>query len=144
MSTTGLDVFDKTLQTTHIWLNEISEELGIDKHRAWALLGSVLRHLRDRIPATQAAHFSAELPLILRGAYYDQYQPERQPTNERTAAEFIDAITQDVRRVGMDVDMKAVQAVLATVSRHVPEGQCTKIRGALPQDIRGLWSAASA
>ena len=28
MSATGLDVFDKTLQTTNIWLKEIAEEIG--------------------------------------------------------------------------------------------------------------------
>jgi hypothetical protein len=28
MSATGLDVFDKGLQTTHIWLDEIMDDLG--------------------------------------------------------------------------------------------------------------------
>jgi hypothetical protein len=30
MSATGLDVFDKTLQTTNTWLDEIMESLGPD------------------------------------------------------------------------------------------------------------------
>ena len=31
MSATGLEVFDKTLQTTHIWLDEIMQELAGDR-----------------------------------------------------------------------------------------------------------------
>ena len=32
MSATGLDVFDKTLRTTNIWLDEIMAKLGLDRH----------------------------------------------------------------------------------------------------------------
>ena len=46
MSATGLDVFDKTVQTTNIWLDEIMARMGPDRHVAWHLLGAVLRSLR--------------------------------------------------------------------------------------------------
>lgn len=49
MSATGLDVFDKTLQITNIWLDEIMADLGPDRHVAWHTLGAVLRTLRDRL-----------------------------------------------------------------------------------------------
>jgi hypothetical protein len=56
MSSTGLDVFDKTLQTTHVWLNELCEEICPDAHLAWHVLGAVLRATRDRLPMDLAAH----------------------------------------------------------------------------------------
>lgn len=46
MSATGLDVFEKTLQTTHIWLGEIMEQHGPDRKVAWHILTVVLRVLR--------------------------------------------------------------------------------------------------
>jgi hypothetical protein len=52
MSATGLDVFDKTLQTTHVWLDEISEALGPDRKLAWKVLSVVLHKLRDRMRIT--------------------------------------------------------------------------------------------
>ena len=67
MSTNGLEVFDKTLQTTHIWLNEITAEIGPDRQVAWKVLSTVLHKLRDRLPVEVAAHLSAELPLLIRG-----------------------------------------------------------------------------
>ena len=68
MTTTGLDVFDKTMQTTNIWLKEICEELGPDRQIAWHVLGAGLRTLRDRLEPDLAAHLGAELPLVVRGA----------------------------------------------------------------------------
>jgi uncharacterized protein (DUF2267 family) len=72
MSATGLDVFDKTLHTTNIWLGEMMDDLGPDRHVAWHALSAVLPTLRDRIPLDLAAHVRAELPLLVRGVYYDQ------------------------------------------------------------------------
>jgi len=74
MTATGLDVFDKTLQITNTWLDEIMSELGPDRHFAWHALGGVLRPLRDRLPADLAAHLGAQLPLLVRGLYYDQME----------------------------------------------------------------------
>ena len=59
MSATGLDVFDKTIQTTNIWLDEIMEDMGPDRQVAWHTLGAVLRTLRDRLPPDLAAHLGA-------------------------------------------------------------------------------------
>src|SRR5947199_2623978 len=70
MSATGLDVFDKTLQTTNSWLDEISQTLGPDRKLAWKVLSIVLHKLRDRIPVDLSAHLGAELPLLVRGTYY--------------------------------------------------------------------------
>ena len=56
MSANGLEVFDRTLQITHIWLDEIIEDLGTDRQTAWRVLGSVLRALRDRLPPGLSAH----------------------------------------------------------------------------------------
>jgi hypothetical protein len=43
MSATGLEVFDKSIQTTNIWLDEIMEDMGPDRQLAWHLLGACSR-----------------------------------------------------------------------------------------------------
>jgi uncharacterized protein (DUF2267 family) len=142
MSATGLQVFDRTLQITNIWLNEVSEELGPDRKLAWAVLGAVLRTLRDRLPINTSAHLGAELPLLVRGAYYDHYQPERQPTALRTSDQFLEEAEQQLSGQ-RPVNMKdAVQAVFHVLSRHLPPGACEKVRCSLPEDIRRLWPTA--
>jgi uncharacterized protein (DUF2267 family) len=139
MSATGLQVFDRTLQITNIWLNEISDVLGPDRKMSWAVLGAVLRTLRDRLPTNVAAHLGAELPLLVRGAYYDHYQPARQPSDLRTSDQFLSEVDEQLagqRPVNLN---DAVRAVFAVLDRHLPAPACEKVRLTLPQDIRRLW-----
>src|SRR5947209_19606482 len=91
MSATGLEVLDKSLQTTNIWLKEIMqiEAVGPDRQLAWRVLGAVLHTLRDRLAVDQVAHLGAELPIVIRGLYYDQWHPAGKPERERRAAAFV-------------------------------------------------------
>src|SRR5215218_6366148 len=97
MAATGLDVFEKTLQTTNIWLDEIMAELGQDRQIAWHILGAVLHSLRDRLPLGLAAHLGAQLPLLVRGLYYDQCHPAGQPERLRSLDEFLGRVGEGLR-----------------------------------------------
>lgn len=144
MSATGLDVFDKTLQTTHVWLNEIMEVVGPDRQVAWKVLSTVLHKLRDRLPVELSVHLASQLPLLVRGVYYDQYEPGRQPGDCHNPDEFAAEVAEwlaDIR----PVDPKAaIAAVFAVLSRHISEGQITKVRNALPKGIRHMWENVEA
>jgi len=143
MSANGLEVFDKTLQTTHIWLKEINDVIGPDRQLAWKVLSTVLHKLRDRLPVDVAAHLGAQLPLLVRGVYYDQFQPAKQPTSCRDLDEFV-AEVQEWLADARPVDAAdAVDAVFGTLSRHVPEGQLAIVRNALPDTIRERWIRVS-
>jgi uncharacterized protein (DUF2267 family) len=139
MSATGLEVFDKTLQTTNIWLGDIMRTIGPDRHAAWKVLSVVLHKLRDRLPVEVAAHLSAELPLLIRGVYYDQYEPARQPTGCRNLDEFIHEVRAWLADARPTNAKEAIAAVFATLSHHVSEGQIVKVQGALPESIRQFW-----
>lgn len=139
MSATGLDVFDRTVQTTNIWLNEISEEIGPDRKLAWHVLGTVLRALRDHIPGPLGAHLAAELPLLVRGAYYDQYRPSDQPVPDRDLESFLQGIAHGLEDARPVSPQAAVTAVFGVLSHHLPAGQVEKARQALPKEIRPLW-----
>jgi uncharacterized protein (DUF2267 family) len=141
MGAENLDVFEKTLQTTYIWLDEIGAVVGPDRRVAWKVLSVVLHKLRDRLPAELSAHLSAELPLLVRGVYYDQFEPGRLPTRW-DYDEFVSEVSQwlaDTRPVDPDL---AVQAVFTVLSRHLPRGQIDKVQNALPDGLRSLWQTA--
>ncbi|WEX09526.1 DUF2267 domain-containing protein [Chelativorans sp. AA-79] len=139
MSSTGLDVLDKSVQTTNIWLNEIMENHGHDRQVAWHILGAVLHALRDRLPADLAAHLAAELPLVIRGLYYDQYKPSEQPDVTRSLDEFLERVQQGLRMIRPVDSNEATRSVFRVIAHHVDLGQSAKVRDALPKEIQALW-----
>ena len=142
MSATSLDVFDKTIQTTNIWLNEINAVIGPDRHLAWKVLSTVLHKLRDRLPIELSAHLGSQMPLLIRGAYYDQYRPAAKPGPCRTHEEFTAEVAEwlsDVRPVDPNL---AIAAVLCVLNHHVDPGQVAKVKGALPKQLRQMWDSA--
>lgn len=139
MTATGLDVFDKTLQTTNIWLEEIMGELGPDRQIAWRTLGAVLRTLRDRLPLELAIHLGAQLPLLVRGTYFEQWHPKAEPAKSRSLDEFLQPIGEDLSGLRPINVNDATRCVFHVLSRHVGRGQAEKVREALPEDIRRLW-----
>ena len=139
MSATGIDIFDKSLQVTNTWLNEIMEDHGPDRQRAWHILGAVLRSTRDRLPPDLAAHLGAQLPLLVRSAFYEQFEPSRLPEKFRTREEFFDRVKERMsgaRPVNLE---DAVQSVFKVLSHQIDPGQVRKVRDALPEDVRVLW-----
>ena len=136
MSATGLDVFDRTLQTTHIWLDELMQAIGPDRQVAWHVLGAVLRGVRDHIPLELAAHLGAQLPLLVRGTYYDQFRPSELPKTSRTLDEFLEGISAELANTRPVNVRDATRAVFQILSRHVNRGQIEKVRNSLPEEVR--------
>ena len=143
MSVNGLDVFDRTLHTTNAWLKELSEELDVDRHAAWKVLSVVLHKLRDRLPVDLSAHLGSQLPLLIRGVYYDQYQPAKQPNRCSSLDEFIDDVGAWLTDAHSIDPRRAIEAVCRVLSRHLAPGQVEKVRANLPKALRPLWSAPS-
>jgi uncharacterized protein (DUF2267 family) len=144
MSATGLEVLDKSIQTTNIWLKEIMEVVGPDRHVAWRVLGAVLHTLRDRLAVEQVAHLGAEFPLVIRGLYYDQWHPAGKPERERRADEFAARIAAELSDTRPIDPRDAARAVFQMLNSRIAIGQVEKIRQSLPADIRQLWPAEAA
>lgn len=139
MSTTILPLFDKSLQTTAIWLEEIQSDIGPDRAFAWRVLSVVLQQLRDHLPIELSAHLGAQLPMIVRGTFYDQFDPTGLPRQAHGAEEFLKAVSDGLRDT-RGVDPKdAVKSVFGVLTRHLSRGQVEKVARSLPHGIRALW-----
>lgn len=142
MTATGLEVFDKTVQTTNIWLNEIMADLGPDRRVAWHTLRAVLHALRDRMPLDDVAHLGAQLPLLIRGAYYDQWRPAEVPERMRSREEFLERVMEELRGTRQVNPREAVRCVFSVMSRHVTGGEIAKVKDVLPREIAALAQGA--
>lgn len=73
MSNAVLEVFDASLQKTQVWLNDLMSELGWEEkpQKACLALRTALHALRDRLTNEEAVHLGAQLPILIRGIYYE-------------------------------------------------------------------------
>lgn len=144
MATTGLEVWDHSIQTTNIWLDEIMEETGLDRQGAWHALGAVLRALRDRLPPELALHLAAQLPLLLRGAFCEQWHLGGTPPDGRALDDFLAGVERHLGRGRAGPAAAITPAVFRAVAHHVEPGQMQKVMGALPAGIRVPLAEAAA
>ncbi len=140
MSMTGLDVFDTTLQKTSIWLNGVMGQMDWeDRHRAYSTLRAVLHVLRDRLMPDEAVHLGAQLPMLIRGFYYEGWHPAGKPLKYRHKQDFLDRVANEVRGLEGEELEKAVTAVFDVLCKEIPDGETSKIKEQLPAEIRELW-----
>jgi uncharacterized protein (DUF2267 family) len=140
MSITGLDVFDRTVHKTNNWLKELMEVLGWhDRHKAYLALRVTLHALRDRLTVEEVAQLAAQLPMLIRGFYYEGWDPTGKPLKERSKEEFLVRIEEYFS--GDDpVDPEQVaRAVFTVLSNRVTEGEIEDVKHVLPAEIEDLW-----
>lgn len=141
MTTTGLDVFDRTVQKTNEWMNEVAEELHWeDRKEVYLGLRATLQALRDQLRVEEATDLGAQLPMLIRGIYYEGWNPAKTPVQERSRQEFLDHIREPFDRTGEVVDPERVaRAVFGLLESKISPGEVEDVVGVLPEDIRTLW-----
>ena len=139
MSTTGLEAFDSTIHKTNAWLGEIMARLeSTDRHAAYHALRAVLHVLRDRLTVEEAVQFGAQLPMLVRGFYYEGWNPAGKPL-KWNRHEFLSAVQDDLRPAAEADAEKVTRAVLSVLTHHVSEGEVTNVKNILPKALRELW-----
>jgi uncharacterized protein (DUF2267 family) len=136
MNATGSDVFESTIHKTNEWLNEIAVAVG-DRQLAYGALRSVLHALRDRLPLEEAVDLGAQLPMLIRGLYYEGWRPGGKPV-KLDKAELLQTIRDHFGSPGVDPEMLA-RAVLRVLARHVSAGEVADVKSVLPHRLRDLW-----
>ena len=141
MSATGLDVFDTTVQKTNSWLKSVMQELEWeDRHRAYLALRATLHALRDRLTLEEVAQLGAQLPMLIRGFYYEGWDPTNKPTKLRLREEFLARIAQSFVQAGDSIHPEPVaRAVFAVLSERVSDGEIEDVKHILPSEIRDIW-----
>jgi uncharacterized protein (DUF2267 family) len=140
MSTVGLEALDHTVQLTHAWINDLDDRLGWNtKPRSYRLLKSVLHALRDWLPINESADFAAQLPGLLRGAYYEQWRPATTPVKNRSKADFIARVEDSFKADPLTRPSASIMAVFELLSNKISPGEIEDVRHALPADLRDMW-----
>ncbi len=142
MSETDPSIIDRNVEKVHIWLNELSQELGEeDRQYAYRALRAVLHALRDRLTVDVAAKLAAQLPTFIRGVYYEDWDPSRTPVSLHDVGAFLDRVASEGHMAGETEASLAVAAVARVLRRHVSSGEIDAVLAVLPDDFRVLVEA---
>jgi len=141
MSSGGLEFISRTVQETHLWLKDVLARIGgTDQHRAYLVLRAVLHGLRDRLGPIAAAQLAAQLPMLLRGLFYEGWHPGDKPTKLRHKEAFLARVHAQLP-AGLKLDTEsAVRAVLAVLQARIDAGEIDKVKKILPEELRGLFA----
>jgi uncharacterized protein (DUF2267 family) len=140
MSTTPHELFSSTLQKTYLWLREVQDELCLeDEAKAYLALKATLHALRDRLTVEEAAHLGAQLPMLIRGMYYEGWSPAGKPLKERRKAAFLTQVQEYFRAGELDTE-PIVRGVFTVLAKHVTTGEIADVKQMLAPELRELWS----
>jgi uncharacterized protein (DUF2267 family) len=129
----SVDAVERSVHKTNEWISDLVDELGIqDKEDAWRILKVYLQMLRDQLTIDEAAQFAAQLTLVLRGAFYEGFDPGDQE-KLRDRDEFLARFAE--RAIVSDA-ASAIEAATSVVRRHITAGEIDDVLSQLPSEVR--------
>jgi uncharacterized protein (DUF2267 family) len=140
MSEQGLETIESTTQKTHEWIARVAETVHMEKRDAYKALRAVLQTVRDRLPVDLAVHFGAQLPMLVRGLYYEGWEPSKLPI-KMSRQEFLDTVQEKIVAGRVIDPAETVQGVLSVVASHIGAGEMGKLMHSFPQGMQSLFPA---
>lgn len=149
MAPKRVEAFDTTIQKTNAWLREIAEALGSDNRRhAYLALRGTLHALRAFLPLNESAQLAAQLPMLVRGLYFEGWNPAIAPEPDRSRERFLSWVATELEHAMWNeahpiAPEAAARAVLRVLADHISAGEWEQARHVLPERVRDLWPTPS-
>lgn len=127
------------VQQTQGWLKELREKGEFaDGNAALSVLRAVLHQLRDRLTPEEAVDLAAQLPLIVRGVYFEGWRPGRTPEKVRSKQAFLKGVASKLRPHPTAPEA-AVRHVFALLAHHCDPGEIADVIAQFPAELEDLW-----
>ena len=126
------------------FINEVADELDVDRNRAARVTRAVLHAIRDRIPADDAIQFAQGLPMALKGVFIEGYDISLTPIVIRNPKNFIDFIySKNGKAAHSDFPsgqyvIEALRGVFRVLERNMDYGQVHQIKNLINAEIIDL------
>jgi uncharacterized protein (DUF2267 family) len=144
MSSSHLEIIDRNVEKAHIWINGVAEELGTeDRQQAFRVLRAFLHALRDHLSVDVAAQLSAQLPIFVRGVFYEAWNPSAMPNHTRDLDSFLRRIAAEARLAGETEASFAAAAANRALQRHISTGERDAVLHVLPRHVRTFLESSS-
>ncbi|PYC67952.1 DUF2267 domain-containing protein [Micromonospora arborensis] len=137
MADAMISAFESSLDKTNLILKDIENAYGWPKDRrnqSYAALRTVLHLLRDRLPVDESVEFAQQLPVLVRGIYFDGWVPSDVPV-KLNRDDFLYEVRQGFPYDAEGGPERVTQVVLDTLRRHVTQGEWQDVKDTMPADL---------
>ncbi len=140
MSAQGLKIIDSAVVSANTWINAVNAHTGWDnKQRAYRLLRQVLHVIRDHLSVDEAAQVGAQLPVLIRGIFYEGWNPSRVPVIERSLDGFIARVQRAFETDPLGDAPEAIQSVIEVMQTHMEGGEMAQVKQTFSKEIQTLF-----
>jgi uncharacterized protein (DUF2267 family) len=140
MTTHALSTVNHAPQVVAEWVNHLCEDLDWDDQgRAYKLLRETLHAVRDYLTVDEAADLSAQLPVLIRGIYFDGWVPAKTPAHPRNRDDFLARISAPFSDPPLEDAARAASAVFDLLRRKISAGEFEQVANAMRKPLRDLW-----
>ncbi|MGC5333782.1 DUF2267 domain-containing protein [Micromonospora sp. DT62] len=132
--------FESSMDKTNLILKDIEQAYGWPKaqrNQSYCALRTVLHLLRDRMPVQESVEFAAQLPVLVRGIYFDGWKPSDVPI-KLNRDDFLLEVRQGFPYDAEGGPERVVQVVLDTLRRHVTQGEWEDVKATMPRDMANM------
>jgi uncharacterized protein (DUF2267 family) len=130
---------ENSIHKTNEWINEIKEELNWqDETTTYTVLEGTLQLIRDMLTVEEATDFGSQLPLVLRGTYYSNWDPSKTPKTMKRS----DFVSKVHAHLGNNPDIEpnsTVRKILHIIDKKISEGEISDVKAQLPDEIKKYW-----
>jgi uncharacterized protein (DUF2267 family) len=135
-----LSVIEHNVQITHEWITELTERLDWTSHSdALRLLRATLCAVRDHLGVNETADLAAQLPLLIRGMFYEGWVPAKVPVHNRHLSDFVRGIEEQVGSLPEYRGEQDIRTVLKMLNARISEGEIADVLAALPRPLSDFW-----
>jgi uncharacterized protein (DUF2267 family) len=140
MPNSAQSAVETSVDKMNMMLKEIEQEYGWPKERrnqSYGALRAVLHALRDRMPIEETAQLGAQLPMIVRGIFYEGWDPTVVPV-KMGREEFLERVRLDFPWEVPGGIAHLVQTTLNAVRRYTTEGQWQDVKTGMPKELASI------
>ncbi len=142
MTTAYRQTMDHNIQITNEWVKQIDEMVSWDdSNQSFRLLRVTLQAIRDMLGVDEAAQLAAQLPLFIRGVYFEGWDPSATPAKLREKPDFVARVSEAFTGDQFDDPEEAVSIIFSFLNTRISAGEINDIRGSLRKSLRDLWPA---
>ncbi|HKL38547.1 MAG TPA: DUF2267 domain-containing protein [Bacteroidales bacterium] len=139
--------FDKHAQEGNEFLNHLSRELGhpSETQKTSIIFRAVLHTLRDRLTVSESINLMAQLPMMLKAVYVDDWKYSDKPVKLKSIEDLKEHVKQEQEKYGEtefsweESTRTIIETVLRVLSeRYLSDGELKNIMAQLPEEMEDV------